>query len=204
MAGGGRCAPFSSHLSPVFQSGAHLCRRVSQCFSLCLHDSISVSVSVFGAVSVSGCLFSVSLSVCMSLCISVSLLFSVWFSPTLAPSSLSVLPSIPPDCLSLPPPIAPLSALFRHLLSPVAVVLMFAKEGPATTWAGSFSSCGISKPSPAQPPLLCLRLPPGPVENGRPINTEASSRVGEIHPTSLNPMGRTGVPTSQNPTLETC
>lgn len=122
-----------------FPPTSHLCAtlvpisvRGSLSVSVCLHDSISVSVSMFGAVSVSGCIFSVSLSVCMSLCISQSLFcfLSVWFSPTLAPSSLSVLPSIPPDSLSLPPAIA-------HSICPAPTPPLACRCGPRVCKGGS-------------------------------------------------------------------
>ena len=123
--------PPSSHLCSLWCPS--LCTCLSQCFSLCLHDS--VFVSMFG--SVSGCIFSMSLSVCMSLCISQSLFcfLSMWFSPTLAPSSLSVLPSISPHPLSLPPPIA-------HSTCPALTPPLACHCGPRGCKGGSCNHMG--------------------------------------------------------------
>jgi len=123
--------PPTSHLCSLWCPS--LCTRLSQCFSLCLHDS--VFVSMFG--SVSGCIFSISLSVCMSLCISQSLFcfLSMWFSPTLAPSSLSVLPSISPHPLSLPPPIA-------HSTCPALTPPLACHCGPRGCKGGSCNHMG--------------------------------------------------------------
>lgn len=176
---------------------------------------------------------SVSFCVYVSVYFSVSILFSIYviLFPSLPlsifllqlPSSLSLSPSPspslpPPPPLSIPPPSLPspqilylsllpslvLSAPLRHLPLPVPVGLVSAKEGPAASWTGSFSSCGITKPSPAQPRLLDLRLVPCPAENGRPIYTETSARTGEEMPHLTQPYGEDwGVSTSQNPSLET-
>ena len=164
----------------------------------------------------------------MSLCISQSLylVFYICDSLSLPPSlhlpspapflslslslplPLSPSPSLPPfspNPLSLPPPIP-------HSICPTQAPPLACpcgprgcKEGPAASWTGSFSSCGITKPSPAQPRLLDLRLTgPCPAENGRPINTEASARTGEEMPHLTQPFGEDlGVSTSQNPSLET-
>lgn len=170
---------------------------------------------------------SVSFCVYVSVYFSVSILFSIYviLFPSLPPSTfLLQLPSSlslslpPPTPLSIPPPSLPssqilylsllpslvLSAPLRHLPLPVPVGLVSAKEGPAASWTGSFSSCGITKPSPAQPRLLDLRLAPCPAENGRPIYTETSARTGEEMPHLTQPYGEDwGVSTSQNPSLET-
>lgn len=123
--------PPTSHLCSLWCPS--LCTCLSQCFSLCLHDS--VFVSMFG--SVSGCIFSMSLSVCMTLCISQSLFcfLSMWFSPTLAPSSLSVLPSISPHPLSLPPPIA-------HSTCPALTPPLACHCGPRGCKGGSCNHMG--------------------------------------------------------------
>lgn len=135
LAGGGHCVPFppTSHLCSLWCPS--LC--ASPCVSLFVSRTLSLVLFLCLVLSRSPGVFSQCLFLCVCLCVFLSLCFVFYLcgSPTLAPSSLFVLPSISPNPLSLSPPIA-------HSVCPALTPPLGCHCGPLGCKGGSCNHTG--------------------------------------------------------------